>query len=336
MENLLIVVVGSGSVGKRHALNLIKLGCLTCFVDSNIQRARELNEELGGLGSYSSISEASLFHVFSGAIIATPTIYHLDLTVEVIKLGIPVLLEKPITITLEESLVLLNYSKNIVDSILLGYTWRWWPPLIEVKKMLDDNIVGNIIHVHFHMSAHLADWHPWERYQDFFMSKKELGGGALLDESHWIDLMIWFFGMPKSVFGKVDKISNLEITSDDIVDVVFIYDKMHVTMHLDLFSRPHEKSIRFVGSEGTIFWQANPNQVSLSKSETPNWEINEFSCERNDMFMSLVNDFIFMIKSKTEVPRCGVLDGVKVMKVIEAIRESSITKEAIIIDHLSL
>jgi predicted dehydrogenase len=41
------------------------------------------------------------------------------------------------------------------------------------------------------MSAHLADWHPWERYQDFFMAQAALGGGALLDESHFLDLMLW-------------------------------------------------------------------------------------------------------------------------------------------------
>jgi predicted dehydrogenase len=68
------------------------------------------------------------------------------------------------------------------------------------------------------MAAHLADWHPWERYQDFFMSSKTMGGGAILDESHWLDLMLWFFGTPEKLFAKVDKISDLEIETDDNVD----------------------------------------------------------------------------------------------------------------------
>ena len=73
------------------------------------------------------------------------------------------------------------------------------------------------------MSAHLADWHPWEQYQDFFMAKKNLGGGALLDESHWIDLMVWFFGLPQSIIGKVEKISDLDIETDDNVDFLSLY-----------------------------------------------------------------------------------------------------------------
>lgn len=326
MEKLLIIVIGSGSVGKRHAMNLMKFGCKICFVDNNVDRAKNLNLELNGVGGYSSISEANSKHLFNGAVIAAPTSFHKDLTVEILNLGIPILLEKPITFNLEEALLLSNYPTNIQNLILLGYTWRWWPPLIEVKNMLEGNIIGKIFHVHFHMSAHLADWHPWERYQDFFMSKKELGGGALLDESHWIDLMIWFFGMPKSVYGKVDKISHLEITSDDIVDVIFMYEDMHVTMHLDLFARPHEKSIRFVGSEGTINWQVNPNQISIGKTESQTWQILEFNCERNDMFESLIKEFITIISSHDNLPKCGISDGVNVMRVIDAIRNSTITK----------
>ena len=57
------------------------------------------------------------------------------------------------------------------------------------------NAVGGLRHARFVMSAHLADWHPWERYQDFFMASRDQGGGALLDESHFIDLMLWFFGV---------------------------------------------------------------------------------------------------------------------------------------------
>ena len=76
-----------------------------------------------------------------------------------------------------------------------------------------------ILSVTFTMSAHLADWHPWERYQDFFMSNAAMGGGALLDESHWLDLMLWFFGMPDRLFAKIEKLSDLEIETDDNVDM---------------------------------------------------------------------------------------------------------------------
>ena len=42
----------------------------------------------------------------------------------------------------------------------MGYTWRWWPPLRKVRELLSEGAIGTIRHVQFHMSAHLADWHP--------------------------------------------------------------------------------------------------------------------------------------------------------------------------------
>jgi predicted dehydrogenase len=125
------------------------------------------------------------------------------------------------------------------------------------------------------MAAHLADWHPWERYQDFFMASKTLGGGAILDESHWLDLMLWFFGMPEKLFAKVEKVSDLEIDSDDNVDMLVFYESgMRVSLHLDLYARPHEKSIQFAGENGTLIWQ--PNSIKIGKEMDPDWEIEEF------------------------------------------------------------
>ena len=101
-----------------------------------------------------------------------------------LSLAIPILLEKPISKSLSDAMEVKKLIKKNSDRIILGYTWRWWKPFKTVSKNLNKKLLGEIKHVQFHMSAHLADWHPWEPYQEFFMSSKELGGGALLDESH--------------------------------------------------------------------------------------------------------------------------------------------------------
>ncbi len=100
-------------------------------------------------------------------------------------------LKRPVCPDLASGERLAQVAARASVPVLMGYTWRWWPPLIDVRRQLADGAIGTVRHVQFHMSAHLADWHPWERYQDFFMARRELGGGALLDESHWIDLMLW-------------------------------------------------------------------------------------------------------------------------------------------------
>ena len=55
------------------------------------------------------------------------------------------------------------------------------------------------------------------------MAKKNQGGGALLDESHGIDLVRYLFGEVDSVFAKVGNFSDLEISSDDNAYLTLIF-----------------------------------------------------------------------------------------------------------------
>jgi predicted dehydrogenase len=188
--------------------------------------------------------------------------------------------------------------------------------------MVRENQLGKNYFARFNISAHLADWHPWEDYREFFMSSKELGGGALLDESHWIDQMVWLFGFPKSVSGVVDKLTNLDITSDDFVEFVARYDdNLTVSVHLDIFGRPHEKSMVVIGEKGRISWTEESNCVSWLDSSGVVQE-KKFQEERNAMFVGAAEEFSSLILSKS-ISTCTLSDGIQVLKIIEAIRQSS-------------
>jgi len=323
--SLHILVVGVGSVGKRHARNLSMLGCKISCVDIEIKRVHDLAEEIEIIGQFNSIDSAFLLKQnYDGAVIASPTGFHSEALHQLAKYHLPILLEKPVAKSLAEATRMFDVSikKNI--PVLLGYTWRWWKPLQRVQELINSNTIGSIRHVQFHMSAHLADWHPWEPYQSFFMANVAQGGGALLDESHWIDMMIWFFGMPEKIVGSVEKISDLEIETDDNVDVIAFYpDGMRVKLHLDLYGRPHEKSIQFVGEGGTLVWTAEPNKIKISVSSEQIWEEEIFNCVRNDMFVSAAQEFINLINGNLVNLTCQLKDGLSVMKVIEMIRISS-------------
>lgn len=325
-----ILIVGSGSVGKRHAENLKKIGCHISCSDPRQERVKELEKVVGELVSgYSSIEEALASETFDGIVIGSPTKFHPEQTIIALRKGIPVLMEKPAAINLEEALALDNVAKTVSTPLLLGYTWRWWSPLNRVRTLIKEDCIGKVHYVQFYMSTHLADWHPWEKYQDFFMAKKDLGGGALLDESHWIDLMNWFFGLPESVIGVVEKISDLEIETDDNVDFLAMYpDGKRVYVHLDLFGRPHERFIRFVGKEGTIFWSPDPNEIKITLGAENNMEVETFDCVRNDMFERVTEEFLKVLGGEKNMT-CTLNDGIKVMKVIEAIRESSVTRSSV-------
>ncbi|GAA3921844.1 Gfo/Idh/MocA family oxidoreductase [Litoribacillus peritrichatus] len=329
MKHLLIV--GAGSVGKRHAQNLLEMGCKVSCVDPRIDRCEELSKTILVENSFSCLDLAlEDGGQFSGAVICSPPSFHVDQCISLLEKGISILLEKPISPDMESASRLLDISKNQDASVLLGYTFRWWEPLRHVNKLLKSGILGDLHHIYFVMSAHLADWHPWEDYREFFMASRELGGGALLDESHWIDIMLWFFGLPKDVYARIEKLSSLEIDSDDNVDMIFEYeDNKRITMHLDLYGRPHEKHIKFVGEKGTMIWSVDPNETAYCTSESEiNWVKKTYCCERNDMFKEVALEFLDILDGNKS-PTCSLEDGLNVLKVIEAARESSFLKKRV-------
>lgn len=319
-----ILVVGSGSVGRRHAKNFQSLGArITCF-DPRSDRLLQIKEELPQVETHDALGDLiSRAGFYSGVVIASPPSFHVSQCQEFLRCGVPILLEKPVSPDLESARRLESTARTADVPVLLGYTYRWWPPLIELRRRLASGALGPLRHARFVMSAHLADWHPWERYQDFFMSSRELGGGALLDESHFVDLMLWLFGMPDAISGRVEHLSSLEISTDDNVDLTAIFpDRFRVTIHLDLYGRPHEKSITVVGENGTLQCLFDPNVLRYSTEAGGQWNTVVYQCERNNMFVAEAQEFL-SVAAKSQPPSCTITDGVQVLRCIEAVRLST-------------
>lgn len=316
-----LLVIGAGSAGRRHARNLGGLGATIACFDPRADRREEALRELGTVEVFDDLDRA-LAASWSGAVIASPPSFHVDQAIQCLERGIPLLLEKPVAPDLRSALRLREAASRHSIPVLLGYTYRWWPPLLHLRERIRANVVGPLRHARFVMSAHLADWHPWERYQDFFMASRELGGGALLDESHFIDLMHWLFGAPEAVAGYVEHISTLDISTDDNVDVIARYpDGLRVTIHLDLFGRPHQRSIAVVGEGGSLECLFDPNLVreSVTGREAATMT---FDCERNDMFLAEAREFLNALNNRGD-RSCSLEDGVNVLRSVEAIRRSS-------------
>ena len=103
---------------------------------------------------------------------------------------------------------------------MTGFCLRFFKPMVKAKELLGEGRVGRIVTARSFTGAYLPDWHPWEDYRTFYMAKKEMGGGVLLDECHAFDWMQWLVGPIQGVFSVVGTLSDLEVTSDDVCEVI--------------------------------------------------------------------------------------------------------------------
>ena len=103
-----ILVVGTGSVGKRHATNLSDLDCTVSCVDPRRDRLDEIAGEGVRLKSvFTSLEEAfATKATFDAVVVGSPPRFHVDQSIAALERGKPVLLEKPVSPDLSSGLKL--------------------------------------------------------------------------------------------------------------------------------------------------------------------------------------------------------------------------------------
>ncbi|MBI1888700.1 MAG: Gfo/Idh/MocA family oxidoreductase [Candidatus Spechtbacteria bacterium] len=333
------LIAGLGSIGQRHYKNLQTLG----FPDLIVYRT--------GKGSQNFVSEfekehspkifldlTSAFNEKPDAIlIANPTVFHADFIREGLEHGVKgIFVEKPISHTAESLRALVETARknNVVG--YTGYNFRFHPLLQRMKELVDQGVIGKVISASVDMGEYLPDWHPWEDYRTTYPAKKELGGGVVLTQSHDIDYLYWFFGMPKKIAAFGGTQTGLEVDVEDSVKSIFEYeDGKTVSLHMDFYQRPPRRIFEIMGRDGTLRWDYYAKTLTLTphkKEIPPTITGDPERFDRNSMFLAELAHFVDCVEGKAR-PEVSFEDGFNVLKICEAML-SSIAHNAIV--HLSV
>lgn len=318
-----VLVVGCGSVGKRHIRNLIQLKAGEIHaVDSRRDRLEEV-KSLGIETCFTSIQEALRDNWKPhAAVIATPPKFHITLALDLLDEGCDILIEKPLSRDLEGVNELIEKARRLNRWIMTGYTYRFWNPLIFMKRLLDEGKIGRPLSARISFNEYLPDWHPWEDYRKFYMASKDLGGGALLDSSHTLDIARWFFGEVKALCGTYRQLSNLEIETDDFVEIFLEFNSgTFCSVRMDLIDRAHQRDMSVAGEDGNLNWDFAKNQVNLYDAKTKKWECFTFKDDRNDMFISEMSYFLNCVQGRQK-PNYDFDECKRTMELVALCRES--------------
>lgn len=320
---MIFLIIGYGSIGKRHAQNLssFKHECLVVEPDKS-----RLELALAhGYEGFSDIQDIDSKLYLDGVFICSPPVFHVEQTIWALDRNLKVFLEKPVGINLPECRKILNYDHK---NIFVGYNYRWNPQFIKLRTDLSLGVIGKPYYANFVIGMHLEDWHPWENYRNFFMSNASLGGGALLDESHLLELVIELFGLPDAISSLQLKISDLDINSDDYVFSHFKYKNLLLDIRFDLFRRPHESYIEIFATKGSFKCDFAQKTTTLTAYESyaVSRSLDEvFHYSRQEIFLDMLKDFLEFIRSTKTSPRVSFLRGCEVMSLIDQIKKSSMS-----------
>ena len=322
------LVVGYGSIGKRHIENLSKyknLEILVCTQRKNDQFLKKRKCKI-----INSI-ELALKENPDIAFITNESSYHISTCIKLAKKNIDLFIEKPLSNSIKgiDTLTKIVKKKKLITQ--MGFPLRFHPCIKEIKKSISKKRLGQIIFVNIQNGSYLPEWHSNEDYQKSYAARDDLGGGVLFTSSHELDYLSWIFGNISEVFSITGKYSDLEIKSDDLSTILMKFkNDIIAEVHLDFFQKPKIRDCKIVGTKGTIYLNFDENIIHFYNFKKKKW-INELKLNtynNNSMYEEELKHFLNCVKKRQKSIN-DVFEGKKNLEIALAIKKSSRTKRMV-------
>jgi len=308
-----IVFFGLGSIGQRHArliqdnfkheLLAFRSGKSTSKNELNIKEVYTLREVLGWKPDL--------------AFITNPTSEHMKYMIFCAKNGINLFIEKPISHNLKGLADFLKYVKKNEVKTYIAYCLRFHPGIIWLKEYLKDN---RPIHVNVYASSYMPNWRKnVKNHLNHYSSKKETGGGVVLELSHEIDYLYWLFGDFLSVKLNSKKISDVTRDSEDFIDALIKFnEKMFGNLHINFYSNFARREVVVDFEDHSVIVDLISNNIRIIKNNEKDRVI-EFKIDRDYIYLEQLKYFFSNIERDRMMN--DLFDSLNVFKHIMRIRK---------------
>jgi predicted dehydrogenase len=340
------LIAGLGSIGRRHFRNLIALGEKD-LVLLRSHHATLPDDELAGYPVETNIHDALQKHQPDAVIIANPTALHLDVAIPAAKAGCHILLEKPISDSLERLDTLQQAAQKSGSKILVGFQFRYHPTLNKARELIQSNALGNILTIHAHWGEYLPQWHPWEDYRQSYAARADLGGGVIRTLTHPLDYLRYLIGEVASLWSFNSHVSALELDVEDVAEIGLKFSNGAIGgVHLNYVQRPPVHRLEIVGTYGTLYWDNADGILKFSNaltsfgsfSDNPSAPVIQTFAppegfERNQLFVAQTRHFIETVRGAQD-PICTLEDGIMALRLALAAKQSAAENRSVMLREL--
>lgn len=323
MSGVSALLIGCGSIGKRHLRNLKALGVGPLYAfDISPARAAEAVQQTGAK-TFTDL-EAALATSPTLVIVASPNNLHIEHAILAAKAGSHLFIEKPLSHTLDrvEELCRIVNERELIA--LVGCNMRFHPGIASLRRLVMEGAIGRVFGATVFSGSYLPDWHPGEDYRKNYSARKDLGGGVILDAIHEIDYILDILGAPDQVFCEAGTFGDLGIETEDTADLSLrLRGGARVSIHLDYLQRVYRRQCRISGTKGTLEWNWEKPVVRLYTAATKTWT--EFPCalpDANQLYIDELRHFLNCLAGKAR-PVQGLTEARLALAVALAAKESA-------------
>jgi predicted dehydrogenase len=261
------LVVGYGSIGRRHFQNLLKLG----FKD-----VRLLRSGTGRVGAFENPVDVKVYTELEDAlmdrpsvvVVANPTSLHVPIAKAALESSACVFLEKPVSADLDSARSLHAVEAETHGVCAIGYCYRYHPLYRQLYDTVKQDRLGRIFHACSWWASYLPYWHPWEDYRSGYAARADLGGGVIGTLDHELDMLRWIVGEPVEVLASAGPISGIGVSVEDTADMIFrLRDKVQANVHLSFGRHDYTRGMWVVGEAGSANLDWNSGMLTISKGK---------------------------------------------------------------------
>lgn len=264
-----LLIVGCGSIGRRYALSVARLGVPFAVMDISRDRSIGIAKETGTDTYFEDLDQALAWGP-EAVVVATPNRYHAEHATAALAAGAHVLIEKPISDRLVEADRLVKVAEQANRRAFVVCNMRFHPAVKALKSGM--GAIGEVRYARAHYGNYLPLMRPGGDYRELYCSSRAAGGGVVLDAIHEIDYLIWLLGPVNAVQGASGKLSDLDIDVEDFAN----FTMEHVSgarsvVTIDYLRPWKRRGCELVGSEGLIVWESEgkqPEQCSVRVYES--------------------------------------------------------------------
>ena len=293
-----VIIIGCGSIGERHLRCFLKTGRAEVTACDNNPALLQRMAENYQVPTRSDWHAALTSGDFEAAIICTPAPLHVPMGRRALEAGIHVLIEKPLSNSLEGVEELIQACERRRGQAAVAYVFHLFPMLAQARDFLEHGELGPIL------QTVVTSGQPFHRlrpgYAESYYRDRRSGGGAIQDalthSANWIEILV---GPTDSVLCECAHLALPNVDVEDTVHVSARHGNVLASYVLNQFQAPNETTIQINAAQGSVKIEFHRQRWGIFRENDTDWTWCETPVpDRDTHFIAQASAFLDRLEGK--------------------------------------
>ena len=293
-----VLVIGCGSIGERHLRCFLNTGRVRAAVcDTNAKLVAEVAARYE-VTAFESLDAASAGFQADSWVICTPAHTHIPIARRGLEAGVNILIEKPLSVSLEGVADLQQRLKTYPRHVAVAYVYHCMPWMAAMKEALEKQEFGPPKQVTLTAGQHFPTFRP--AYRDIYYARHESGGGAIQDGlTHVVNAVEWMVGPSTRVYCDAAHTVLEGVEVEDTLSIAARNGPVLVSYGYNQFQAASQLELHIHCEMGSYAMQLHKRRWGYIRRGDADWTWHEFpAVDRDDWFVRQANSFLDGVEGK--------------------------------------